>query len=74
MRYAIDRFEQSKAVLVDDNGKLVVVDKALLPCDAVQGDVLSFCEERYEHDRGETAARRDRIFKAEQLLREKKKG
>ncbi|MBQ3259315.1 MAG: DUF3006 domain-containing protein [Clostridia bacterium] len=74
MRYAIDRFEGEQAVLQDDNGICFAVDKALLPSDAVQGDILTRCGEHYCHDREETTARRDRIYRLEQLLRGKRKG
>ncbi len=74
MRYAIDHFEGKQAVLQDDNGICLVVDKALLPSDAVQGDVLTRCDGHYRHDRAETTARRDKLYRLEQLLRGKSKG
>lgn len=74
MRYAIDRFEDDKAVMQDENGICFVIDKTLLPSDAVQGDVLIQCEGRYQHDRAETSARREKLYRLEQLLRGKSKG
>ncbi len=74
MWYAIDRFEGKQAVLQDENGMCLVVDKALLPSDAVQGDVLTRCDGRYRHDRAKTTARRDKMYYLEQLLRGKSKG
>lgn len=74
MRYAIDRFEGDKAVLQDDNGICFVVDKPLLPPDAVQGDVLEQRDGCYCHDRAKTSARRDKLYRLEQLLRKKSKG
>lgn len=74
VRYAIDRFEGKQAVLQDDTGTSLVVDKVLLPPDVVQGDVLIRCEGHYRHDRAETAARRDKLYRLEQLLRGKSKG
>ncbi len=74
MWYAIDRFEGEQAILQDDNGICLVVDKVLLPSDAVQGDILTQCDGRYRHDREETSARRDKIYRLEQLLRGKSKG
>ncbi|MBQ9861837.1 MAG: DUF3006 domain-containing protein [Clostridia bacterium] len=74
MWYAIDRFEGKQAVLQDDNGICLVVDNTLLPPDAVQGDVLTRCGGHYRHDREETSARRDKIYRLEQLLRGKRKG
>ena len=74
MGYAIDRFEGDQAVLQDDSGKSLVVDKALLPPDAAQGDVLNECDGRFVHDRDETRARRARIHRLEQLVRGSQKG
>ncbi len=72
LRYAIDRFEGEHVVLQDDSGTSLVVDKALLPPDVVQGDVLKLCNGYYQHDREETTERRDRIHRLEQLLRSRK--
>jgi hypothetical protein len=69
MWYAIDRFEDDQAVLQDDSENTLVVDKSLLPSDAVQGDVLIMCDGRYIHDRDETKARRERLYRLEQMLR-----
>lgn len=74
MLYSVDRFEETRAVLQDDTGTSMVVDRCLLPSDVVQGDVLLLCNGRYEHDRAETTARRDRIHRLEQMLRGKSKG
>lgn len=74
MYYAIDRFEDEQAVLQDDSGKSLVVDRVLLPTDAAQGDILKLYDDgHYRHDRAETVARRDRIRRLEQLLRGKGK-
>ncbi len=73
MKYAIDRFEGTQAVLQDDSGASLVVDKALLPPDAQQGDVLIERDGQYYHDRDETDARRDRIRNLQNLLRTKKR-
>ncbi len=74
MRYAIDRFEDTKAVLQDDNGTCRIVDKTLLPSDIKQGDVLICFDGFYRHDREETTARREKLYHLEQLLRGKSKG
>lgn len=74
MRYAIDRFESDKAVLEDEDGICFTVDKTLLPSDAMQGDVLALRDGRYCRDRAETDARRDKLYRLEQLLRGKSKG
>ena len=72
MRYAIDRFEEDKAVLVDDNGEIFVVERSLLPLDAAQGDVLLHNNGCYRLDKDETESRRTRIYKLEQLLRKER--
>lgn len=72
MYYAIDRFEDERAVLQDDNGKSFIVDRLLLPLNAKQGDILTLCDGSYKHDRAQTAERRDRIHRLEQLLRDGK--
>ena len=73
LRYAIDRFEEQKAVLQDDDGNAILADRARLPSEAVPGDVLSFCDGVYHLDCEETAKRRNRIHRLEQLLRDKGK-
>ncbi len=73
MRYVIDRIEDRVAVLQDDKGHSFDVDMSVLPSDATAGDVLQMIDGRYEHDRDETKARRDRIYRLEQLLRGKRK-
>ncbi len=73
MKYAIDRFEDTQAVLQDDNGNTLVIDRSCLPQDAKQGDVLTLCNGVYCHDREETTARRTRVQALQQLLRSKKR-
>lgn len=72
MRYAIDRLEGSKAVLEDDNGAVSVVERSLLPPDAVQGDVIVDHDGCYRLDKSETESRRARIYKLEQMLRKER--
>ena len=71
--YSIDRIEDNVAVLQDDEERVVNVDVALLPSDAVAGDIVRQVDGRYEHDREETQTRRDRIVQLEQRLRGKRK-
>ena len=73
MRYAIDRFEEQKAILQDENGNSKIVDKAVLPLDVIQGDVVVLCNGLYQHDYEETAKRRNQIYRLEQILRSKRK-
>ena len=69
MFYAVDRLEGELAVLVDDEENTSTVERALLPEGVVQGDVLRLEEGRYQRDGEETARRRERIRRLEQLLR-----
>ena len=69
MFYAVDRLEEGIAVLVDDEENTLVVERTLLPADTVQGDVLRMEDGRYLPDGEETARRRERIRRQEQLLR-----
>ncbi len=69
MFYAVDRLEGGIAVLVDDEENTSTVERALLPEGVVQGDVLRLEEGRYQRDEEETARRRERIRRLEQLLR-----
>ena len=71
MFYAIDRFEEELAVLVDDEENTSTVERALLPKDAVQGDVLTLEEGRYRRDGEETARRREEILRLQEKLRRK---
>ena len=73
LHFSIDRFEENQAVLQDDNGATSIVEKSLLPPDAVQGDVLVFCGGNYYHDREETIARRERVRHLAQILQSKRK-
>ena len=69
MYYSLERFEEQQAVLCDDDGKTVCVDKAILPATARAGDIYSCRDGVYRHEAEETAARRNRIQRLEQLLK-----
>ena len=69
MFFAIDRFEDGQAVLVDDNEKTCTVDRALLPAGVQVGDVLKQENGTYIVDREETASRRAYIRQLEEKLR-----
>lgn len=69
MYYAVDRLEETLAVLQDDEEHTVPVARDLLPADTVQGDVLVLKDGKYFHDREETQRRRERIRRLENLLR-----
>lgn len=69
MYYSIDRFEEEWAVLQDDDGRSVTVERSRLPAQARQGDLLTEKDGAYSVDENETAARRERIRRMEQKLR-----
>ena len=73
MFFSLERFEDTLAVLQDDEENTVIVDKALLPPEAVAGQIFRFCDGRYDYEEAETAKRRDRIRRLEQLLRGNKR-
>lgn len=73
MWYSLERFEDQFAVLRDDAEKTTVVDRSLLPSEAKAGDLLRFCDGAYRYDADETAARKERIHRLEQLLRGRNK-
>lgn len=53
---SIDRFEGDKAI-IDDNGELYSIERALLPSDADEGDIISIDDGgRYSVDKDATAA------------------
>lgn len=57
----IDRFEGDYAVCEWDGVKMLNLKRALLPPDAVEGDVLLERGGRYEVDAEATRARRERL-------------
>ena len=69
MFYAVERFEAHLAVLVDVEENTCIVEREALPADVRQGDVLRREEGRFIADREETARRRERIRRLEQMLR-----
>ena len=73
MFYSIDRFEDTVAVLQDDDGKNHNVQRSLLPSGASQGDVLSYDGKHYYLDPEETKRRREDIRRLQNKLRKNKK-
>ncbi len=69
MIYAIDRFEGAQAVLCDEAETCTVVDRALLPAGAREGDMLRLENGVYTVDEALTAQRRARIHALQQRLR-----
>ena len=73
MYLSVQHFEETLAVLCDDDGHTITVDRELLPMNTQTGDILCLQEGRYLLDKDETAKRRSRIWQMEQLLRNKTK-
>lgn len=61
MEYIIDRFENNKAVLEEDEGKFTEVDKSLLPQNAKEGDCVVFRDGKYTLDEEKTAGLKEDI-------------
>lgn len=62
MCWTIDRFEGSAAMIEDLDENMISVDKALLPADAREGDILKKNENGcFELDAEATLRRRERI-------------
>ena len=73
MKYSIDRFEEGFAVLQDDNGECINVEKYALPADSKQGDIAVLKDGRWVKDFEETAKRRNEVLKLQQKLLNKYK-
>jgi len=62
MRYAIDRFEEDRAILIpSEGGEAVEVARALLPEGARESDILSFEEGVYTILSEETARKKAEV-------------
>ena len=61
MKYSVDRFESDKAVLINDLGKSVVVDKSLLPIPLNEGELLEFENGEYKLLKDETEDKRKEL-------------
>lgn len=73
MYYSVDRFEEAFAVLVDENGTSVIIERLELPTDTQVGDMLCKQGNAYVRDTEETTARREKLYRLEQLLRGQKR-
>lgn len=73
MFYSIDRFEENTAVLLNDNGVPIDVERTVLPADVAQGDIVVLKDGKWVKDLDETAKRRDYILKLQQKLINKTK-
>lgn len=61
MRYVIDRFEGKYAILEAENYETTGIERARLPIEAAEGDVLEHKAGYWSIDMQETARRRERI-------------
>ena len=68
MYYAVDRFEESFAVLQDDEEKNINIKRSLLPAETKQGDVFIEEDGRYLPAPEETARRRETVLKLQEKL------
>lgn len=71
MFYAIDRFEGQWALLESDDAAIQRVDRAQLPPQARESDVLRLENGVYIVDAEETARRREAVRRLQQRLRRK---
>lgn len=68
MFYAVDRFEEFLAVLQDDEGHNISIDRAALPAGTKQGDVFVRAGDRYLPAPDETERRRNEIQQLQDKL------
>ncbi|MCT4605669.1 MAG: DUF3006 domain-containing protein [Marinisporobacter sp.] len=61
MYMIIDRFEENLAVCEREDGKIINIERNMIPQDAKEGDVLVVDENRIFIDREETLKRRKKI-------------
>lgn len=61
MKYIIDRFEDGNAVCEKEDRTTILVERALLPPQAGEGDVLIYEDGRYLLDSVATLERRKRM-------------
>lgn len=61
MKYIIDRFEGDYAVCEDENKEVVDIERARIPAEAKEGDVLVIHEDDIFLDTDETSKRKENI-------------
>ena len=71
MRYSIDRFEGNFAILEAENGETIGVERARLPREVGEGDIVVHEIGEFKVDAEATAARRARIREKMEALWEK---
>lgn len=69
-KYTLDRFDEDKAVLEDENGDFKTVLLSLIPNGAKEGDALSFENGEFSILPDETKKRREHIKNLRKLLSE----
>ena len=67
-KFIVDRFEGEKAVLQGENGEQNIIDRASLPKNISEGDVLRFEQESCFLSAEETEKRKDQIKKKMEAL------
>lgn len=61
MKYIIDRFEETKAILEEDEGKFIEIERTLLPSDAKEGDCVEYKDNEYTINKEETETLKQEI-------------
>lgn len=69
MTYSIDRFEGELAVLCDEEENTRTVERALLPAEAAEGDMLTETAEGFVVDVEATEARRALVRRLQEKRR-----
>ncbi len=71
MKYVIDRFEDHFAVCEDEEGKMINIERAKLPENVKEGDIIFEDEEGFKIDSKEIESQKERIEKlADELWEE----
>lgn len=61
MKYIIDRFEEAIAVCEDEDGTMILIQRASLPKEASEGDVVILLNDMYVMDKEKTKKRKTEI-------------
>lgn len=69
MYYAVDRFEDDRAVLCDENEQTITVRRAALSAETAVGDWLIQTADGFQVDAAETARRRERVRQLQEKWR-----
>lgn len=69
--FSVERLYDNIALLIDQEGQPLHIDRGLLPADTREGDLLARTDEGYWIDREATAAKRRQNFLRLQRLAQK---